>query len=115
MDPDQLGGLKENSVAHYLIEIPNFILYNQDLKEPQATISAFIDIYQGFNRIRHATLIEVLSDMNVLGWLLRVMVGYLSERKLRVKYKGCISEEKCSRAGCLLLGTTQNKERKPYD
>ena len=33
LDPDQFGGLKGNSISHYLIEMTNFILYNQDLKQ----------------------------------------------------------------------------------
>ena len=31
-DPIKLGGMKGSSIAHYLIEMTNFILYNQDLK-----------------------------------------------------------------------------------
>ena len=44
LDPYQFGGVKGHSVAHYLIEIQNFILYNQDLDKPQATLMAGIDI-----------------------------------------------------------------------
>ena len=31
LDEDQFGGAKGHSVAHYLIEVMNFVLYNQDL------------------------------------------------------------------------------------
>ena len=31
LDPDQMGGQKGQSISHYLIEVTNFILYNQDL------------------------------------------------------------------------------------
>ena len=85
LDIDQLGGQKNNSITHYLIEVTNFILYNQDLSEPHATIAAYVDFAQGFNRIQHCNLIEVLSEMNVPGWLLNVMIGYLTGRKLRVR------------------------------
>ena len=37
-DPDQLGGVKGSFTSHYFIEMTNFILYNQDLKNPQATL-----------------------------------------------------------------------------
>ena len=47
LDPDQFGGQKGNSTSHYLIEMTNYILYNQDLKDPQATIAAFLDYKQG--------------------------------------------------------------------
>ena len=53
LDIDQMGGQKGQSIAHYLIEMVNFILYNQDLKNPHATIAAFIDYAQGFNRVKH--------------------------------------------------------------
>ena len=48
LDPDQFGGVKGHSVAHYLIEIQNSILYNQDLDKPQATMMAGVDISKRF-------------------------------------------------------------------
>ena len=93
-DPDQLGGMKGSSISHYLIEMTNFILYNQDLKNPQATLAAFIDYKQGFNRCQHSIFIEIMSvDYELPGWLLRILIGYLSKRKLRIKYKSKISKE----------------------
>ena len=63
----------------------NFILYNQDLKDPQATIGIFIDYKQGFNRIQHSIFIEIMAnDFQVPGWLLRILIGYLTGRKLIV-------------------------------
>ena len=61
LDPDQMGGQKGHSIAHYLIEVTDFILYNQDLKDPKAVMAVFIDFSQGFNRIMHSTLLEILS------------------------------------------------------
>ena len=43
IDRDQFGGISRNSVAHYLIEITNFILYNLDMKTPMATILTMFD------------------------------------------------------------------------
>ena len=95
LDPDQFGGKKGHSISHYLIEMTNLILYNQDLKEPQATIANFIDYKQGFNRCQHSVFIEILSkDYDVPGWLLRILVGYLSGRTMKVRYKGKIGEGK---------------------
>ena len=34
LDPKQFGGLKGNSISHYMIELMNFILYNQDYNLP---------------------------------------------------------------------------------
>ena len=40
LDFRQYGGMKGNSVSHYLIELINFILFNQDNKEP-TSVGAF--------------------------------------------------------------------------
>ena len=44
LEPDHFGGQKGHSVAHYLIEVQNAILYNQDLDKPYATLLTAIDI-----------------------------------------------------------------------
>ena len=67
LDPDQMGGQKGQSVTHYLIEVSNFILYNQDLKKPQTILAMFVDFSQGFNRVMHSKIIEILEKMNVPG------------------------------------------------
>ena len=95
LDPDQFGGMKGNSINHYLIEMTNFILFNQDLKNPQATLAAFLDFKQGFNRCQHSIFIDIMAkDYNLPGWLLRILIGYLSGRKLRIRYKSKTGEEK---------------------
>ena len=95
LDPDQFGGVGGNSISHYMIELTNFILYNQDLKNPQAIIAAFLDFRQGFNRCQHSIFIDILAnEYSVPGWLLRILVGYLTGRLLKVRYKGEIGEEK---------------------
>ena len=43
-------GMKGSSISHYLKEMTNFIFYNQDLKNPQATVAMLINYKQGFNR-----------------------------------------------------------------
>ena len=95
LDTDQFGGQKGSSISHYLIEMTNFILYNQDLKDPQATLAALLDYKQGFNRCQHSIFIDILSkDYDVPGWLIRILMGYCSQRKLRVRYKQQVGEEK---------------------
>ena len=93
LDPDQFGGQKGHSVAHYLIDIQNAILYNQDLKKPVATIFSGIDISKGFNRIEHNKCITKLSDMGCPNWLLRILISYLTNRKLIIRWKGKESQE----------------------
>ena len=88
MDWGQFGGIKGSSSSHYLIDMIIFILYNQDLKEPRAVIAAMVDFEKAFNRQNHHKLITKLSDMGVLGWLLKLVMGFLEERTLIVSYKG---------------------------
>ena len=94
LDPRQYGGLKNNSVAHYLIEMINFILYNQDFSESVAVLVCTIDFSKAFNRVNHNILITKLSDMGVPGWLLNLVMGFLSDRKMKVRYKGNITGER---------------------
>ena len=68
----QFGGMKSNSISHYVIELVNFILYNQDRLEPTAVIACLIDFSKAFNRLDHNLIITKLSDMGVPSWLLRL-------------------------------------------
>ena len=88
IDTNQYGGTKGKSINHYLIDLITFILYNQDLTETRAVIAAMIDFEKAFNRQNHNILITILSDMGVPGWLLKIVMGFLTERTLIVSYKG---------------------------
>ena len=48
IDFRQYGGLKGNSITHYLIEFINFILSNQENKEPTAILACMIDFSKAF-------------------------------------------------------------------
>ena len=72
IDFRQYGGLKGNSVSHYLIELVNFILMNQDSADQKAVLACMIDFHKAFNRQNHNVLLTKLADMGVPGWLLRV-------------------------------------------
>ena len=91
-DRNQFGGMARHSISHYLIELYNAILYNLDLDEPHATVLLMVDFSKGFNRVEHNNIVTILSDMNVPGWLLKIIISYLSNRELRVRYKGFVSE-----------------------
>ena len=43
LDPQQFGGRKGSSITHYTIELLNFILYNQDLTNPNAVLVLMAD------------------------------------------------------------------------
>ena len=91
---DQFGGFKGSSICHYLIDLLTFILYNQDLDIPHAVLSVMVDFSNAFNRIDHSLLITILSDLSVPGWLLNIVIGFLSDRSLIVSVKGVKSDKK---------------------
>ena len=88
IDPKQFGGLKGNSISHYMIELINFILHHQDYNLPIAVLLCTIDFSTAFNRQNHNILVTTLSDMGVPGWLLNIVMGFLTERIMVVRYKG---------------------------
>ena len=94
IDFRQYGGIKGNSISHYLIEFINFILYNQDNKDPTAVLACMIDFSKAFNRQDHNVLITKLSDLGVPSWLLKLVIAFLEERSMVVRYKGEMSEPK---------------------
>ena len=99
IDFRQYGGMKGNSIAHYLIEFINFILMNQDSQEQTAILACLVDFQKAFNRINHNLIITKLSDMGVPGWLLKIVVAFLKDRKMLVRYKGKHSSIKSLPAG----------------
>ena len=94
IDPKQFGGLKGSSISHYMIELLNFILYNQDYDLPIAVLASTVDFSKAFNRQNHNLLISKLSDMGVPGWLLNLVMGFLTDREMVVNYDGVSSEKK---------------------
>ena len=94
IDFRQYGGMKGNSISHYLIELINFILFNQDKTDPTAVIACLIDFSKAFNRQNHNILITKLSDMGVPSWLLRLVMAFLEDRSMVVRYKGATSDVK---------------------
>ena len=99
LDWGQYGGVRGSSISHYLVDFVNFILYNHDLAVPHAVLAAMVDFSKAFNRINHNTIITILSEMGVPGWLLRIVMGFLTERELIVRYKGGLSGRKALPGG----------------
>ena len=86
MDFRQYWGTKGNSICHYLIEFINFILLNQDSKDQTAVLACMVNFAKAFNRHNHNILISKLSDMGVPGWLLKVVMGFLTNRWIKVRF-----------------------------
>ena len=87
MDFRQYGGFKGNSICHYLIEFVNFILHEQE-SGSTAVLACLVDFSKAFNRQDHAILITKLCDLGVPGWLLKLVVSFLENRKMFVRYNG---------------------------
>ena len=85
---------KGNSITHYLIEFINFILSCQDSTDQTAVLACMVDFSKAFNRQNHNLLIAKLSDMGVPGWLLRIVIGFLSNRQMYVRFNGKKSQVK---------------------
>ena len=94
IDFRQYGGQKGNSITHYLIEFITFILSCQDSTDQTAILAVMVDFSKAFNRQNHNLLIIKLSDMGVPAWLLRVVIGFLKDRHMVLRYKGKLSKMK---------------------
>ena len=94
IDFRQYGGIKGNSITHYIIEFINFILLNQDSTDQTAVLACMVDFSKAFNRQNHNLLITKLSDMGVPSWLLKVVMAFLSNRTMVLRYKGKLSSLK---------------------
>ena len=53
-----------------------------------------VDFKKAFNKQNHNLLITKLSDMGVPSWLLKVVMAFLSDRKMVIRYKGKLSSMK---------------------
>ena len=67
LERDQFGGTKGHSVAHYVIEVMNFVLFDQDLSVPVATMITSIDIHKGFKKVEHKKIITILAEVMIEG------------------------------------------------
>ena len=93
IDPGQFGGLSRHSTVHYLITLFHFILSHTDSTSfPEAVMVALIDFSKAFNRINHSKVITRLSDWGVPGWLLKILISYLTDRTMILRYNGCQSK-----------------------
>jgi hypothetical protein len=57
------------------------------MSNPHAVLALMVDFRKAFNRQNHNILVTILSKMGVPGWLLRIVIAFLSDRELIVKYK----------------------------
>ena len=58
-----------------------------------------VDFSKAFNRIDHNLLVTKLSDMGVPGWLLHLVMAFLTDRTMIVRYNGKQSSSNCLPGG----------------
>ena len=66
---------------------------NQNHKHPTAVLAGLVDFSKAFNRIDHNIIITILSDLNIPTCALRLIISYLSSRKMCVRFNGAESDE----------------------
>ena len=95
IDLDQLGGLPGCSVEHYLVHMLDFVHKNLDKNhaKPTAVLTGLVDFSKAFNRIDHNVIVTILADLNIPTCALRLIISYLSDRKMCVRYNGAESDE----------------------
>ena len=69
-------------------------MYSQDDREPTSVLACLVDFAKAFNRQDHNILITKLSDMGVPAWLLKLVISFLKNRSMVIRYKGKVSGRK---------------------
>ena len=82
LDPGQCEGLKGSSISHYLVRLLHFVHSYLDKNEPYAVLLSLVHLKIAFNRVSHTIVIEDLADLNVPGWLLKILISYLTDRSM---------------------------------
>ena len=88
LDPANYGGLKGTSTSLYLINLLNFVHSNLDKPDPHAVLLAQLDLAKAFNRVSHMHVVQDLFDMHVPGWLLNILISFLTNRNMTLKFNG---------------------------
>ena len=99
-DPGQYA-VPGASCAHALISVINFILKQTDNpNKPKAVINLLADWSKAFNKVNHNIIMRILIALKVPQWLLRLILSYLQNRKMILRFRNCCSNSKCLPGGC---------------
>ena len=97
LDPSQYANQKGVSLQHYLIKMINVILSDTDNSskgEANAVIAALIDWKEAFQRQCPKLGIESFVKCGVRSSLIPLLVNYLQDRTMKVKWNGLTSSER---------------------
>ena len=94
IDPNQFA-VSGASCSHALIKMIDFILSaTDDANQPTAVVNLLADWSKAFNKCNHNIIMRILIAMKVPMWLLRLIMSYLEQRKMILRFRGCSSDPK---------------------
>ena len=92
IDPNQYA-VAGSSCSHALIKMIDFILVaTDDPSQPTAVVNLLADWSKAFNKCNHNIIVRILIAMKVPTWLLRLLMSYLENRKMILRFRGCVSD-----------------------
>ena len=99
-DPGQYA-LPGASCSHALISIINFILKSTDNpNKPTAVVNLLADWSKAFNKVNHNVIMRILIALKLPQWLLRLLLSYLQNRKMILRFRNCSSLPRDLPGGC---------------
>ena len=92
IDPNQYA-LPGASCSHALIKLIDFILLSTDDSNiPTAVVNLLADWSKAFNKCNHNIITRILLTMKVPQWQIRLIMSYLENRKMKLRFRGCVSD-----------------------
>ena len=92
VDIGQFGGLKGSGTEHMLVCMIDRILQLLDSTDSAAVIAAMVDWAAAFDRQDPTIAIKKFIELGVRPALIPLLISYLSDRKMTVKFNGATSE-----------------------
>ena len=92
MDIGQFGGLKGLGTEHMLVCMIDRIVQLLDSTDTAAVIAAMVDWAAAFDRQDPTLAIKKFIELGVRPALIPILISYLSDRKMTVKFNGATSE-----------------------
>ena len=87
----QYRKFRRHSITHYLTEFINCILSQQDHHDQKTVLACMVDFSKAFNRQNHHIH---QTELCKLGWLLRIVIAFLTKREMVVSYNWGQSKSK---------------------
>ena len=81
----QYGFREKHSCDHAIAQLIGETVKNHELKK--TTISVFLDLSKAFDTLMHCIVLKKLERYGIRGQTLKWFESYLSDRKLRVKFR----------------------------